>query len=122
MRILILLFSTLFLALLLPSCDRNDHQPEISDQVFYLDENSKAGTFVGKVEASDLDEQHSLSFEIIEGNSANTFTLDEKSGNLLVNNPAALDFEQIQKIDLQVSVNDNHPDDPKESSARITVF
>jgi hypothetical protein len=117
-----LFFSTLILAIFLPSCDRNDHQPEISDQVFYLDENSKAGTFVGKVEARDLDEQQSLSFEIIEGNSANTFTLDEKSGNLLVNNPAALDFEQIQKIELQVLVSDNHPDDPKESSARITVF
>lgn len=77
---------------------------------------------MGKVEASDLDEQQSLSFEIIEGNSANTFTLDEKSGNLLVNNPAALDFEKIKKIELQVSVSDNHPDDPKESSALITVF
>jgi|GEM_PF-1318445 len=117
-----LLFSTLILAIFLPSCDRNENQPEISDQVFYLDENSKAGTFVGKVEASDLDEQQSLSFEIIEGNSANTFTLDEKSGNLLVNNPAALDFEKIKKIELQVSVSDNHPDDPKESSALITVF
>ncbi len=122
MKTLSLFLATLFVSLFLSSCDRNDNQPEIADQLFYLDENSETGTFVGKVEAEDLDEQQTLSFEIVEGNTDNAFSLEKKTGNLWVNNPAVLDFEKIHRIDLQVSVSDNHPNDPLESTARISVL
>lgn len=121
MKPLALILITFFLVLFLPSCDRNDNQPVIADQVFYLDENSEAGTLVGKVEADDLDEQQTLSFAIIDGNTDNAFTLEKKTGYLFVNNPSVLDFEKIQIFEFQVLVSDNHPNDPLESTASISV-
>ena len=107
--------------LILPSCERNENPPVIADQFFYLDENSRVGTLVGTVEARDLDEQHPLTFEIVEGNSEHSFTLEWNTGKLLVRDNEVLDFETTQKINLQVLVCDNHPNDPKESSANISV-
>ncbi len=112
---------SLLVILILPSCDRNENPPVIADQFFYLDENSRIGTLVGTVEARDLDEQQSLTFEIVEGNSEHTFTLEWNTGKLLVRNNEALDFETTQRIDLQILVCDNHSNDPKESSANISV-
>lgn len=116
-----ILICTLIAFLSLPSCDRNENPPVIVDQFFYLDENSRIGTLVGTVEATDLDEQQPLTFEIIEGNSDHTFTLEWNTGKLLVRDNDVLDFETTQKINLQVLVHDNHPNDPRESSANISV-
>lgn len=121
MKTLTLLLSTLFVCLFLPSCDRNDNKPEVADQVFYLDENSEKGAFVGNVKATDLDEQQFLSYEIAVGNKDDAFTIETTTGNIIVNNPTVLDYEKIQRIDLQVVVSDNHPNDPLESTAKISV-
>lgn len=103
------------------SCDRNDNAPEIIDQVFYVDENSEAGTLVGKIEADDSDEMQTLSFEIFEGNNENVFSLEQETGYLFVSNPSVLDFEKTTKMSLQVAVSDNHPNEPLESTASILV-
>ncbi len=121
MKTLSLTASTFLAILLLTSCDRNEYQPVLADQVFHIAENSKTGTIVGKVEATDLDDQSSLSFEIIGGNTENAFSLESSSGTMKVGNPSVLDFEKIQKFNLQVVVSDNHPNEPLESEARITV-
>ena len=121
MRILIIQLAFLLIFLLIPSCDQNSHEPEIADQIFYLDENSKTGTLIGKIEAGDLDEQQALSFEITEGNTSNAFTLDELSGKLFVNNPTVLDYEKTRSFALKVLVSDNHPREPLESSASISI-
>ncbi len=122
MKTLIILCSTLLVFLIIPSCDQNSHKPEIFDQVFYLDENSETGTIIGKIEADDLDEQQVLSFEIIKGNTENALSLERKTGILYVNNTSVLDYEKIQKIELQVMVSDNHHNDPLESVASISII
>lgn len=116
-----LIFCILLPSLLIPSCDRNSGFPELADQVFYVNENSVKGVFVGHVKASDLDEQNRLSYEIIEGNKDQAFTLESGTGNLFVNKPEILDFEKVKQIDLRVIVSDNHPDNPLESAATISV-
>jgi len=121
MKTIALVVGIFFLFLFIPSCDRNSDLPEVTDQVFYIAENSEKGDFVGHVNATDLDDQHLLSYEIVGGNADNAFTLESTTGNLFVNNPEVLDYEKIKRINLQVEVSDNHPNDPLESTANISV-
>jgi Cadherin domain len=117
-------YSALFflLALLWSSCDRNENEPEIADQEFYLDENSGKGTLIGAIQADDADEGQVLSFEIVEGDSKSAFSLDSKTGILSVNDSTQLDFEKNPSFDLLIAVSDNHAKDPLESSARIAIY
>lgn len=110
------------LALLWSSCDRNENVPEIADQEFYIDENSRKGTLVGAIKADDPDEGQVLSFDIIEGDSKSAFLIDSKTGILSVNDSIQLDFEKNPRFDLRIAVSDNHAKDPLESSAQIAVF
>lgn len=122
MKNILILLSSLVLFLFIPSCEHNSQEPEIADQVYYLDENSEEGTFVGNVKAEDLDAEQLLTFEITGGNKNDAFMIEEETGNLFVNNPDVLDYEKNSRIDLLVTVNDNHPSEPLESSASIYVF
>ena len=82
MKPLQMIAGTLVLSTLFYSCDKNEYPPEISDQVFSLEENAPAGTIVGTVLANDNDESQILSFEIIDGNEDGTFNIDPASGSL----------------------------------------
>ncbi|RLD65651.1 MAG: hypothetical protein DRI98_14520, partial [Bacteroidetes bacterium] len=66
----------ILLVLSLSSCDKNENEPEIADQEFYLDENSGKGTIIGVINAHDPDEGQALFFEIVEGNSKSAFSID----------------------------------------------
>lgn len=79
--------------------------PIFSDQLFSLLENSENGTSVGTVAATDL-EGDQLAFAIISGNSNNAFLLSSSTGELLVTNSEALDFESTPIFELLVSVSD----------------
>lgn len=122
MKTLTSFLTILFVIFIIPSCNQENHVPEIADQTFYLDENSEPGTIVGVIEAHDLDEEGALKFDIVGGNTDNAFTLEQSSGELRVNNAAALDYEKIQSIDLKVRVSDSHPDEPMESSATVKII
>ena len=114
-----LLFILLFL--LLSSCDKNENEPEIADQEFFIDENSGKGTIIGAINANDPDEGQMLNFEIVEDNSKSAFSLDPRTGILSVNDSTQLDFEKNPKFDLVVVVSDNHAQNPLESSAQIII-
>jgi hypothetical protein len=127
MKILKTFAISLSLSLLLFSCNKaddgplNEHAPDIADQVFEVEENSSAGTIIGAVQASDKDTYHVLSFEIIDGNDGGTFNIETSSGILTVNDPANLDYEQVTQLVLTIRVSDGNEQDPKESSAIISI-
>lgn len=91
------------------------------DQEFTVEENCPGGTIIGKVEASDRDEGQVLAFEIIDGNEDDVFEIDPSCGNLLISDPANLDYENQTEFLLTVVVSDGHNKDPLESAARIRI-
>ncbi|MDA3892060.1 MAG: DUF362 domain-containing protein [Salinivirgaceae bacterium] len=79
--------------------------PVCTDYEFSIEENSPKGTLVGTVVASDIDGdnlQYSLSFSDL----SNAFSIDETTGELIVNNEDLLDFETVQSVTLEIEVSD----------------
>ena len=87
------------------SADRPQEAPTIANQSFSITENRIAGTTVGTIVALDANNDP-LSFEILSGNTGNTFSLVDSTGVLLVNDPETLDFEINPSFTLQVAVSD----------------
>ncbi|MEZ5082513.1 MAG: cadherin repeat domain-containing protein [Bacteroidales bacterium] len=81
--------------------------PEIEEQSFAIDENSQTGTVVGTIAASDPDDGQTLTFGITSGNPGNAFAINPATGQLTVNNPAAMNYELIQSFTLTVTVTDD---------------
>lgn len=57
------------------------------------------------VNATDADGDE-LTFTIVDGNTNNAFSINESNGQIQVNNPSALDYEEIRKFDLKIIVSD----------------
>ena len=87
--------------------NNNNNPPQIEDQSFNVDENSTNGTIVGTVVATDPDNGQTLTFTILSGNTDNAFQLYASSGELTVQNSAALNFEINPIFNLMVQVEDN---------------
>lgn len=79
--------------------------PLIEDQIFLIEENSQNGTLVGEVSAFDF-EGNALTFSIVNGNADNAFILSSSTGELIVNNNEALDYEITTVFELLVRVSD----------------
>jgi len=79
--------------------------PEIENQEFSIEENSANDTNIGSVISSDPDGDE-LSYSIKSGNSGDAFKIDPGSGELSVNDIAALDFEINESIAIVVQVTD----------------
>ena len=80
--------------------------PTVDNQSFDADENSPNGTAVGTVLASDP-ENDGLSYAITAGNMDNTFAINASTGQITVNNTAALDYEANPTFNLTVEVTDD---------------
>ena len=87
--------------------DDINEQPICKNQEFSIEENSPINTVVGKVIAKDYDFNQTLTYSIIHGNTNEVFSINPTDGTLSVNNSTALNFEENQKFDLIVSVQDN---------------
>lgn len=109
MRTLNLLLFISVAFLILTSCEPIiEHKPpQITDQTFFIEENSANGTLVGTVFATDADNDTLLKFFIIDGNSDNVFTLDSISGDIRVSDSSYLDYETHTNFELRVKVVDN---------------
>jgi hypothetical protein len=94
--------------------------PSIVNQSFSIVENSLAGTFLGKVVASDPDAGQTLTYSIVSGNIDNAFNIGATTGNLTVNNPSGLDYEQNPIFNLEVRATDNGANS-QQSQATITI-
>ncbi|WP_420316641.1 cadherin repeat domain-containing protein [Ekhidna sp.] len=90
---------------LTPVTGNENNPPSISDQSFSVDENTVNETLVGTVAASDEDGDP-ISYFIEGGNTDDAFAINESTGQLTVNNSAALDYETIQVIEIVVGVSD----------------
>ena len=88
--------------------------PSIEDQLFEITENANIGTIIGTILATDLDED-TLSFEILEGNLENVFTLNSSTGELSLSQ--SLNIEVTESYVLLVQVTD----DIASAQANITI-
>jgi gliding motility-associated-like protein len=76
------------------------------NQTFSIEEKSAANTNVGLVLATDEDGNEFMNWSIVDGNTDNAFSINSATGQLVVNNEAALDFEQHASFTLTVTVDD----------------
>jgi len=120
MKIILIQFISLFLIIIMCySCKEKNNAPIIEDQIFQIDENSPNGSIVGTVIAEDDDIQ-TISFNIIDGNQENVFSINSVSGEINVTNTSFLDYETNPVFELTVEVTDNGTD-PMSSSAIISI-
>ncbi|MBI1310969.1 tandem-95 repeat protein [bacterium] len=92
--------------------------PVITGGTLSVAENSGSGTLVGTVSVSDPN-MDNVSLAIIAGNTSSAFAIDN-SGNITVNNPAALDFETSPTFTLTVRATDDAAT-PGSSEATVTI-
>ena len=78
--------------------------PTVNNATFSLSENSANGTVVGTVAATDPDAGDTLTYSITGGNTNNAFAINSSTGQITVNNAAALDFETTPTFVLTVQV------------------
>ena len=81
--------------------------PVIAPQTFSLAENSANGTVVGTAAASDPDAGQTLTYALTAGNTSGAFAINSSTGQLIVANTAALDFETTPSFALTVQATDN---------------
>lgn len=81
--------------------------PQVMAANFSLNENSAAGTVVGTAQATDPDSGQSFTFAITGGNTGGAFTINATTGQIQVNNTAALDYEENPIFSLTVQATDN---------------
>jgi hypothetical protein len=91
----------------LPVCAPANQPPAPSGGPFALEENSTNGTVVGTVLANDPDLGQTHMFEIRSGNTDNAFAIHPTTGEITVNNSAALDFEITPSFSLVIRATDN---------------
>jgi gliding motility-associated-like protein len=81
--------------------------PNVAGATVSLDENSPNGTLVHQVIASDIDPGDILTYSIISGNISNAFLINPNTGEIVVSNMTALDFETNPVFTLTVQVTDS---------------
>uniref|UniRef100_A0A0A9XXM0 Cadherin-87A n=1 Tax=Lygus hesperus TaxID=30085 RepID=A0A0A9XXM0_LYGHE len=95
----------------------NDMDPTFDkdEYTFWVEENSKAGTLVGQVTATDGDVGYAgkVSYSFSEPNSL--FTIDKESGEIYVTSSTSLDRETNKEFKLKVLATDNAPGDEARS-------
>ncbi len=83
-----------------------NNAPVIAEQSYEVPENSPMGFIVGQVMANDPDEGQELTYNIVSGNTNQTFTLTE-NGVILVNKPEDINFAANPTFNMTVRVTDN---------------
>ncbi|KAJ7327364.1 Protocadherin-10 [Desmophyllum pertusum] len=106
--------------------DSNDHIPKFSKEVYVgeVRENSRAGTFVLNVTATDEDigTNAEILFSLqVRPQYQDLFTLDARTGELRTN--AVLDYELFKDYQLEVTAKDNGPDSiPSTTVVKVKVL
>ena len=91
-----------------PVEDINDNAPVFSEPHFSFDipESAKRGSFVGKIEATDPDDDNEISYSFISNWGVDSFSLDPSSGIITVS-ANELDHEDVELYILMVSASDS---------------
>jgi len=101
-----------------------NEQPFLSNQTIgNIPENSPNGAVAGTVGAYDQDAGQTLSYAITGGNTGNAFAINAATGQVAVNNQAALDFETTPTFNLQITVTDNgSPQQSRTATAVVNLI
>ncbi len=91
-----------------------------NDQTFSVLENSAVGTSVGTL-VSGKDPIDSIIYEIVGGNTNNTFAVNPLTGEITVNDPTILDFETNPVFTLTVKVTDQGRSVVYSDTATVTI-
>ncbi|MCA9030549.1 MAG: cadherin domain-containing protein, partial [Planctomycetaceae bacterium] len=86
---------------------RDIHAPFIAATSFSLPENATTGTILGTPASGDPDPGQALSYSIVSGNVDGAFQINPSTGELTVNNAAALNFATNPAFTLSVRVTDD---------------
>ncbi len=81
------------------------YPPVMYGETFSLDENSAAGTVIGRMTAKDTDSA-ALTYSIAAGNTGEVFAINSLSGQITVNDASLLDYETSAAYLLTVQVSD----------------
>jgi len=106
-RICKILQNTVCVTLILFSSKPMAQNPPDISLIFYLDENSKVGTLVGTVQATDPDGDV-LTYAITSGNEAGAFAISSTSGDITVSDEDLLNFDTTPSFVLMVAANDGN--------------
>jgi len=81
--------------------------PQMNGQTFSINENSANGTQVGTMTATDPDQGQTITYSIQSGNTNNAFAINASTGQIIVNNAVALDYESQPNFQLIIRAQDN---------------
>ncbi|MCA8986603.1 MAG: cadherin domain-containing protein, partial [Planctomycetaceae bacterium] len=84
-----------------------DNAPIIFDNTFVIPEFSPNLTVVGNLVAVDVDDEDTLTYQIIGGNTSGAFSINSATGVVRVANSAALDRNVNPQFQLTIQVSDN---------------
>ena len=99
-----------------PIIQEENIPPQLENQSFDIDENSKNGTVIGTTLASDPDGD-ALTFSISAGNTGEAFAINPGTGELTVKTTSMLDYETTPSFTLTISVTDGQAS----TTAEITI-
>ncbi|MGC1243413.1 MAG: cadherin domain-containing protein [Chryseosolibacter sp.] len=85
-----------------------NESPSCASAIVSLNENPLNGTTVHSVEASDPDAGAVLTYSITAGNTGTAFAINNTTGEVVVNNAAAVDFEMAAAMTITVRVSDGN--------------
>jgi hypothetical protein len=88
-----------------PTAPPPNEAPTASDASFSIDENSAAGTSIGRVNATDPDSGQTLSYSIESGNDSGIFGISSSTGSIYV--AGEVNYEDAASHLLTVKVTDN---------------
>ncbi len=83
----------------------NDNSPTVGGGPFTIDENLPVASSVGTVTSNDADGD-ALSFSVTTGNTGGAFDINSPSGEIVVANSDAVDFETNNSFNLTIEVSD----------------
>ncbi|MCY2965470.1 MAG: cadherin domain-containing protein [Planctomycetota bacterium] len=83
------------------------NRPVVPDRAVSIAENSANATVVDTIPGFDPTPGQTIAYSIVGGNVGNAFAINPTTGQLTVNNSAALDFETTPSFTLAVQVTDN---------------
>jgi hypothetical protein len=81
--------------------------PQVFDQNFSIPENAEDGRIIGEFEAVSANPGEVLSFEIIDGNSEEAFSIDKVSGELLIIDASNINSQTKDEYILTIEVKSN---------------
>jgi len=100
--------------------DLNEFAPVVEDQAFEIAAGAAKGTVIGVVLATDEDIHQWLYYSILSGNESYMVKIDDRTGELTVNDPSAFALPLDQPIELTIMVRDLSIDS-KTDTALITI-